>query len=97
VFRQEPDADIVSKHLFRRLPVLLIEGEKEERQRRDNQKNQSNVIAQAFPGQKVGGNGHQRGQRKKEKLPLGQAEHDLAFYLGQILCDIHMGQLTHLP
>ena len=53
LLRQEPDADIVFQHLFRRLPVLFVECEKEEWQGRGNQKNQSNIVAQAFPGQKV--------------------------------------------
>ena len=97
LLRQEPDADIVFQHLFRRLPVLFVECEKEEWQGRGNQKNQSNIVAQAFPGQKVSRNSHQRSQCKKDKLSLGQAKHDLAFDLGQVLCDVHMGQSTHLP
>lgn len=95
--RQEPDADIVFQHLFRRLPVLFVECEKEEWQGRGNQKNQSNIVAQAFPGQKVDWHGYQCGQHKKDELPLRQAEHNLAFHLSQVLCDVHMGQSTHLP
>src|SRR5699024_6133796 len=36
LLRQEPDADIVFQHLFRRLPVLFVECEKEEWQGRGN-------------------------------------------------------------
>lgn len=80
--RQEPDTDIVFQLLFRRLAVLLIECKEEKRQRRDNQQNQGNIVAQAVAGQKVGGCSHQRGQHKKDKLAAGQAEHNLAFDLG---------------
>lgn len=97
LLRQEPDTKIISKHLFRCLPVLFVKGEEEKGQSRNNQKNQGNIVAQAFPGQKVSRNSHQRSQCKKDKLSLGQAKHDLAFDLGQVLCDVHMGQSTHLP
>ena len=76
--RQEPDTDIVFQLLFRELAVLLIECKEEKRQRRDNQQNQGNIVAQAVTGQKIGG----RSQHKKDKLAAGQAEHDLAFDLG---------------
>lgn len=79
---QEPDADKIDQLLFRRLAVFLIEGKEEKRQRRDNEQNQGNIVAQAVTGQKVGGRGHQRSQCKKDKLAAGQAEHDLAFDLG---------------
>lgn len=79
---QEPDADIVYQLLFRRLSVFLIEGKEEKRQRRDNQQNQGNIVAQAVTGQKVSGGSHQRGQNEKDKLAAGQAEYDLAFDLG---------------
>ena len=89
--------NIVFQHLFQRLPILFVECEKEKGQGRGNQKNQSKIVAQAFPSQKVDWHSHQRGQREKNELPFCQAEHDLAFDLGQIFCDIHMGQSTHLP
>ena len=82
MLRQEPDTKIISKHLFRSLPVLFVKGEEEKGQSRDNQKNQGNIVAQAVAGQKVGGRSHQRGQHKKDKLAAGQAEHNLAFDLG---------------
>lgn len=63
--RQEPDTDIVFQLLFRELAVLLIECKEEKRQRRDNQQNQGNIVAQAVTGQKIGGRSHQRGQHKK--------------------------------
>lgn len=78
---QEPDTDIVYQLLFRRLSVFLIEGKEEKRQRRDNQQNQGNIVAQAVTGQKVSGGSHQRGQNEKDKLAAGQAEYDLAFDL----------------
>ena len=96
LLRQKPDAKIVFKHLFRCLPILFVKSEEEKRQRRGNQKNQGNIVAQAISGQEIGGDCHQRSQCKKDKLPLGQAKHDLAFDLSQILCDVHMGQSTHL-
>src|SRR5699024_3510761 len=58
LLRQEPDTKIISKHLFRCLPVLFVKGEEEKGQSRDNQKNQGNIVAQAFPGQKVSRNSH---------------------------------------
>ncbi len=88
---EETDADDIAQHLFQRLAVLLINAQQEKRKHEQHHTQRRRAVSNGLAEQEEYGNARQRPAAEADKLSFGEIQHQLGFYLGQILGDRHIG------
>lgn len=94
---EELRPDEVAQHLLQRLSVLLVDTEQEKGQHEaDHQKGRA-LVADAAPGEDIGGYADQTARAEANELALGQVERYLCFYSGEVFGNRDKRHLSHLP
>ena len=81
----------VAQHLLQGLTVLLIDTEQEEGQHEADHQQSRRLVADAVPGEDIGGYADQTARAEANELPLGQVERHLRLYSGKVFRDRDKG------
>lgn len=71
---QETGADKVEQDFFKRLPVLLVHSDSEEREHEADHAEGRNIRSDCRPAEKIKGDSHGPGQRETHQLPPRQVK-----------------------
>ena len=88
---EELRPDEVAQHLLQGLSILLVDTEQEEGQHEADHQQSRRLVADAVPGEHIGGYANQTARTEAYELPLGQIERYLRFYSGKVLGDRDKG------
>ncbi len=88
---EELRPDEVAQHLLQGLAVLFVDAEQEKGQHKANHQQSRRLVADAVPGEDIGGYADQNARAEANELPLGQVERYLRFYSGEVLGDRDKG------
>ena len=94
---EELRPDEVAQHLLQGLSILLVDAEQEEGQHEADHQQSRRLVADAVPGEHIGGYANQTARAEAYELPLGQIERHLRLYSGEVFRDRDKGHLPHLP
>ena len=94
---EELRPDEVVQHLLQGLSILLVDAEQEEGQHEADHQQSRRLVADAVPGEHIGGYANQTARTEAYELPLGQIERHFRLYSGKVLRDRDKGHLPHLP
>lgn len=88
---EELRPDEMAQHLLQRLTVLFVDAEQEEGQHQADHQQGRALVADAAPGEDIGGYADQTARAEANELALGQVERYLRFYPREVLGDRDKG------
>ena len=88
---EELRPDEVAQHLLQGLSILLVDAEQEEGQHEADHQQSRRLVADAVPGEHIGGYADQTARTKANELARSQIERHLRFYFGEVLRDRDKG------
>ena len=88
---EELRPDEVAQRLLQGLAVLFVDAEQEEGQHEADHQQSRSLVAEAVPGEHIGGYANQTAYAETDELARGQVERHLRLYFGEVLRDRDKG------